>query len=111
MTDIVEQAARVAYETYHKAGEFRPYEIAQALADAGLLADGTNYAALVKEVQRSGCAVEIGGVRIHPCDTYGNDTAKPPARTVPNREQIAEALFQWNTLDDPYFVIYGRSGD
>src|SRR5690625_244179 len=37
MTDIVEQAARVAYETYHKAGEFRPYEIAQALADAGLL--------------------------------------------------------------------------
>src|SRR5690625_1788178 len=39
MTDIVEQAARVAYETYHKAGEFRPYEIAQALADAGLLAE------------------------------------------------------------------------
>ena len=37
MTDIVEQAARVAYETYHKAGEFRPYEIAQSLSDAGLL--------------------------------------------------------------------------
>jgi len=52
MTDIVEQAARVAYETYHKAGEFRPYEIAQALADAGLLAEPVRTVPTREEIAR-----------------------------------------------------------
>lgn len=64
MTGIVEQAARVAYGTYHKAGEFRPYELAQALADAGLL--------------------------------------REPARTVPTRNEIAEAMHARDDEDVDY---------
>lgn len=28
-----------------------------------------------------------------------------------SREQVAEALFRWNTPDNPHFVIRGRAGD
>lgn len=77
MTDIVERAARVLAENWQNMHTNeslgKQQMLAQALADAGLLA--------------------------------------VPARTVPTRDEIADALFQWNTLDDPYFVIYGRSGD
>lgn len=86
MTDIITRAEQVIID--HTSDDVSAGELAQALADAGLLTDGTNYAALVKEAQRSGCAVEIDGVRIHPCDTYGNDTTKP-TRTVPTRGEIA----------------------
>ena len=34
-----------------------------------------------------------------------------PAPDPDDREALAQALFDWNTPTDPYFVVHGRSGE
>ena len=172
MTDIVEQAARVIYDTenYNRAVLEDAQVIAQALADAGLLAQParTESSRIITDVQDLEMSLDRVVIRDADGDIWerqgeletergtfaawlgthtgvkpsidiplpatviyvpGEFTGERPTRqevwqeafsagymdgqshTVPTREEIAEALFQWNTLDDPHFVIYGRSGD
>ena len=96
MTDIVEQAARVAYETYHKAGEFRPYEIAQALADAGLLKGSADNPKKVAPSTQHRDVYELAAERIGTESTWTVDAreALGLTRTVPTRDEIARITHQ-----------------
>lgn len=47
-----------------------------------------DYAGLVAEVRRSGCAVELGDIRIHPCDTHGRDLTNAPTAPAEDREAL-----------------------
>ena len=49
-------------------------------------------ASLFREVQRSGCAVEVGGVRMHPCDSYGRDLTGQTVDLAATQRAFANAV-------------------